>query len=456
MLGVSLVGYAISDHPFYGGVPGFGSVQALIATVGAGVALSAVLPVWLAERVLLMSVASLAMLGVGEVVAEAVLGPKLRPIFQPDERMIFKLIPDRTSVMTRMPVNGGTTVRHRINSAGFRGAELMQPGAAPRVVVYGDSFIHAAYTADDETFAASLGTQLSARAGRKVEVLNAGVSSYGPDQVSLRMEEELPRLHADLAIVAIFAGNDYGDLMRNKLFRIGPDSALTSNSWKLDPTVRDSFVVSQRQSILVRAVRSAVGRTRLSANGANNNGAAAGTSKVSDWNFLLEVAENEYRSFIVERNNVVTNTHVDYYSADISLTPNSESARYKIALMQAVLRRIHDAATRNRVPLVFLFIPHPVDVTSRYDDWGRVDLQRYPEYSGRNQTAPLEDAARSIGVPFVSLYDAYRTVDANALYFHGGDDHWNAAGQRMAAQRVSELLARTFPASRILAAEPAR
>lgn len=449
MLGVSLVSYAISDHPFYGGVPGFGSLQALIATVGVGLALSAVLPAWLAERVLLMSITSLAMLGVGEVVAEAVLGPKLRPIFQADDRLIFKLIPDRSRVMTRLQVNGGATVGHRTNSAGFRGDELMQAGDAPRVVVYGDSFIHAAYTPDEETFAALLGKQLAVHAGRKVEVLNAGVSSYGPDQVSLKMEQELPLLHADLVVVAIFAGNDYGDLMRNKLFRIGPDGTPVANPWKLDRKVHESFVVSQRESILIRALRSTIGRIRSAP--ANTD---AENSKFSDWDSLFQVAKNEYRDFVVEQNNIVTNTHIDYYSADVSLAPSSESARYKIALMQATMRRIRDIAARNDVPLAFLFIPHPVDVASSYDNWSRVDLKRYPEYHGRNQIAPLEDGAKSLGVPFVSLYDVYKSLDANSLYFHGGDDHWNAAGQRIAAERVSELLARLFP--RRLAAEPAR
>ena len=107
--------------------------------------------------------------------------------------------------------------------------------------------------------------------------------------------------------------------------------------------------------------------------------------------------------------------------------------------MRAVLRRIRDVVARSGVPLVFLFIPHPFDVTDHYDGW-RIDRERFPDYDGRNQTAPLEEAARALGVTFVSLYDAYRASDANSLYFHGGDDHWNAAGQRIAAEMMAEEL----------------
>jgi hypothetical protein len=35
LLGLFLVGYAISDDPFYGGAPGFGGTQAFIALLGA-------------------------------------------------------------------------------------------------------------------------------------------------------------------------------------------------------------------------------------------------------------------------------------------------------------------------------------------------------------------------------------------------------------------------------------
>jgi hypothetical protein len=103
-----------------------------------------------------------------------------------------------------------------------------------------------------------------------------------------------------------------------------------------------------------------------------------------------------------------------------------------------MLRRIRDIAGQNGVPLVFLFIPHPVDVTDHYDSW-HIDHKRFPDYNGRNQIAPLEDMARTLGVPCLSLYDAFRKSDANSLYFHE-DDHWNAAGQRMAAEMMADFL----------------
>jgi hypothetical protein len=428
-VGSLLVAYAISDHPFYGGQPGFGKAQAVIALAGVAVALCALAPSRFASAALLLVSSSLVTLTVAEIGAEMLLAPRHRPVYQADERLIFKFIPNRLSVMTHAAVNGGGTVTHRINSAGFRGQELRRTGEALRVMVYGDSFIHAFYTPDQSTFVAQLGTALAEQLGAPVETINAGVSSYGPDQIALRMEKELTELRPDVAIVAVFAGNDYGDLLRNKIFRISADGTLMENRWKLDPLVRSAFEMSQRESILLRAIRTVI---RVEA-------PAVHDKDPLNMDFLLAEAEREYRSY--EQNDDVTNTHVDYYSADVSLKPRSESARLKIRLMTAVLQRIRDIAARADVPLVLLLIPHPLDVAlGEASDWGTVDRVRFPEYEGRNQIAPLEGAAKALGVPFLSLYDLYRSRGADLVYLHGGDDHWNEVGQASAARAMATLL----------------
>src|SRR5262245_30395995 len=102
-----MVVYALSDHSLYGGEPGFGAAQALIAAGGAVVGLCALLPHRIAGGVLLVVTASLLALAFAEISGEILLGARHRPIFQYDERLIFKFIPNRRSVMTHAPINGG-------------------------------------------------------------------------------------------------------------------------------------------------------------------------------------------------------------------------------------------------------------------------------------------------------------------------------------------------------------
>jgi hypothetical protein len=432
-IGLGLCAYALSDHPLYGGPPGIGLLQKLIFATGVVIALGALLPKRVAEPLLLLTISGLLMLSVAEFAGNTMLGPIFRPIYQEDSRLIFSFIPDRSSTTTLPPVNGGQTVTHRINSAGFRGEELLPraPGRA-RVAVYGDSFIHAFYAADADTFPVQLRAALERNLRKDVEVINAGVSSYGPDQISYKLEKELPTLDPDLLVIAIFAGNDYGDLMRNKMFRLGPNEELAPNPWKLDPEVSEAFALSQRESILVRALRTTVGSRRAAQ-------ATGGTASAAvDREFLLAEARHEYES-LISGSPVVTNTHIDYYSADVSLEPNSDSARYKVALMRGVLERLRSIAKNAGTPVVFVFIPHPADLTDSYD-WGGVDMSRHPDYNGRNQIAPLERFATDTGSRHVSLYDDFRASEPNKLYFHGGDDHWSPAGQELAAQLVAKYV----------------
>ena len=441
LTGLVLIGYAASDHPLYGGEPGFGRVQAAIAGVGLVVSLCALAPLAAAQRVLLVVLSTLAVVSFAEVAAEWLLGPRHRPIYQFDDRLIFKFIPNRASSTTLDAVNGGETVVHRINSSGFRGAELRQDSKpVARVVVYGDSFIHAYYTRDDQTFCAQLSASLTKLSGRDFEVVNAGVSSYGPDQVALKMDRELPLLRPDIVVVSIFAGNDYGDLLRNKIYRLDPAGKLTSNAWSLDPKVRMALDISQRESILKRALRDAAARwPRLPEPLPSGARAAPAGHAAGSLDSLLEEARREYQSVVVDRDNVVTNTHADYYSADVSLLPDGPSARYKVSLMQATLQRIRDIAASHGVRLVFLFIPHRFDVADNYD-WGPVDLQRFPRYNARNQVAPLEQWAAHMQVPALSLFDPFRAAGAASMYLQGGDDHWNARGQQLAASAMARTL----------------
>jgi hypothetical protein len=90
-------------------------------------------------------------------------------------------------------------------------------------MVYGDSFIKAEFSQLDKTFAKRLEAKLGAIIQIPAEAINAGIVGYGPDQILLKMEEELPRLKPDLTIEAVFADNDFGDLLWHKLFKLGDD-----------------------------------------------------------------------------------------------------------------------------------------------------------------------------------------------------------------------------------------
>src|SRR6185295_4536691 len=87
-----------------------------------------------------------------------------------------------------------------------------------------------------------------------VETVNAGVVGYGPDQACLRMEAELSRLRPDLVVVAVLAENDYGDLVRNRLFELGPRGELVRRHVVLAPEMRDAYARAQGGLVIEKAL----------------------------------------------------------------------------------------------------------------------------------------------------------------------------------------------------------
>lgn len=105
--------------------------------------------------------------------------------------------------------------RFRTNSVGLRRDDdvvVPKPPGTFRVLVLGDSQT-SGYTDNDETYPARLEALLQRRAGpARVEVLNAGVDGYGPQQAYLWYLKHGAALAPDLVIFAVYAGNDLDDL----------------------------------------------------------------------------------------------------------------------------------------------------------------------------------------------------------------------------------------------------
>ncbi|MFP6640961.1 MAG: hypothetical protein VCC04_12015, partial [Myxococcota bacterium] len=155
---------------------------------------------------------------------------------------------------------------------------------------------------------------------------------------------------------------------------------------------------------------------------------------------LLTRARAEYQNSLVDDDPVVRNLFDDLYDADVSLTPKSESARAKRALMAGVLAEIERITREAGVPLLIVVVPSPIDVTA--DHFGLLARwRRFPGYQREALTRAVAEPARGLGVPVVDLFGPMQTApDPSALFFARGNDHWNAQGQSMAARLTAERL----------------
>lgn len=383
-------------------------------------------------------------------------------VLERDARYLFRYIPDSRKIKFPFPGSGAQQVLLVINRQGRRG-DLLVPDHGPRIMVYGDSFIASEGTPVRDTFVAQLRDMLAARMSRRPQAINAGVPGYGPDQESLVMEDEIDSIRPDLMIVALYSGNDFGDLVRNKLFTLDERQQLVAGHPRLDASLNRYFKEAGNQprlqlqrrfiALIDRAKHSRLARmiggqtVRKAGSLAPSIGSNLPVSQGDSIDNWLVDRRKEYKSAAIDRDDLVDNLFGDTYDADLSLEPDSDSARYKKLLMERVMERIQALASSRRVPLVFLFIPDPIDVVDRWSL--AVNSQAYPLYRRSGLTDTLETIARAHGMNYVNLYEPFREHPAKPLYFRvPEDDHWNAEGQRVAAA----LMTRFIMEKRLLAA----
>ncbi len=434
--GLGLVVWASAEDSLIGGGPGFGWTQRAVLLLGLLLGASCFGPAGWCARLLALIVSSGATLVVGELSLRHFLAPRYYRAFEFDPRALYRLVPGAVREHRVSAENGGRRTLYEVNSAGFRGEELDASHRAPRIAVYGDSFIQAEYSALPNSLTERLERHAAERLGAPVEVVNAGVAGYGPDQILRKMEGELASLQPELVLVALFAGNDFGDLLRNKLYRLDSDGVLRENALVLDPWLKRGMEIAREEPILRVVLRQAADFFRPSGNGATPPEAMTPRERMD---FFLEQHRSEYREYVVEGDSVVREMHWDSYDADMSLTPASEEARYKIELMNRIVAEIGRTAQQAGTPLVLVLIPHPIDLCGH--SHGEVDRAKYPDYDPRAMTNAFERIARQHEIPYLNLFGPFHERCADELFLRGLDDHWNDRGQDFAAEWMAEFLA---------------
>jgi hypothetical protein len=355
-------------------------------------------------------------------------------VYRLDEQHLHEYIPGSRRLFIHSASNGGSWVQVRINEQGFRGAAIGEKGDRQRVVVFGDSFIAAEFSPLEETFVVRLGEQLEARLGRPVETINAGVTAYGPDQIARRMPGLLDELQPDVIVLAVTAGNDFGDLMRNKLFELDEAGALRERPHRVADELRASLVPTPQDELgwlrLIRAVRHAMPpRWR----------GVAGEAEAPIHPVATRLLKRCHRDAKERESPEVSNLFFDQYDADLSMLPNLAASEYKRAMMKGILGHIAEIARRGTVPLLVVAIPSALDV--KPDHYGlEAQWDIFVNYRRSGLTDAVTKAAADHYMEVLDLFPVFLRNDPDSLYFAVGNDHWNSAGQALAAEVTAARL----------------
>jgi hypothetical protein len=167
------------------------------------------------------------------------IAPKPREIpnqelaYQFNSDYLVSLKPNISNIYITTEEMGSTQILWTTNSRSFRGKEL-EDKPDVRIIVYGDSNIQARFSRLEDTFPYRLEQYLRAYMSKDIEVLNAGIIGFGPDQVLIRFRKDVDTYKPNIVIVNISAENDFGDIIRNRLFELDNTGKLVRTVYKTE------------------------------------------------------------------------------------------------------------------------------------------------------------------------------------------------------------------------------
>jgi len=158
--------------------------------------------------------------------------------------------------------------------------------------------------------------------------------------------------------------------------------------------------------------------------------------------FWLNRSKEEYESYLLNNDNLVGQIHGDHYDADISMEPNSDSAKLKTRVMDRVIKFMNETILAKNIPWILLIIPSPIDACENYD-W-QIDTSVHKDYKRDYLTASVESSAKKYNIDFLNLFQYFNQDNCNDLFFHYGNNHWNNKGQEKAAELMSDMITQGF------------
>jgi hypothetical protein len=375
---------------------------------------------FLTGSAVVIAAAAVAILGF-EVLLRAI-GYSAPTWHQPDERLGWIL---RPGVGGWFKKEGRAFVQ--VNATGARDQDhrLHKPAGVYRIAVLGDSFAEAMQVGREQAFWALLPERLHAcgfQPGKRIEVLNFGVSGYGTAQQYVMLESHAMRYSPDLVLLQFTNGNDVRDnhqmLSHEKarpFFMLERDGGV-----RLDESFASAPGFRQRQSTVFELARGLSDRLRVVQ--------------------LVRDARHSAPPFITEAQAAGSERGLDLAVLAPPREPVWEEA-WRIT--EGAIGRVHDYARRNRARFMVMTVPYAVQVDP--DPKVRAALQAklgvedlfYPD----NRIAAL---ARKRGFAAVTVARVLQPVaEQTGIYFHGfenavlGRGHWNTAGHSAAADLVA-------------------
>lgn len=336
---------------------------------------------------------------VGEVAARMLFSPRRAVVaYRFDPRYGFVHRPGED---TRTYAWGdGKPWRYRINSRGFRGDEWTDSARSGkhRLIMMGDSFTFGVGLEESEAVPAVVQQKLGTTA---FEVINAGVSGWGPQNALAWLETEGSSLSGNCLVYAFFEGNDVVDGTVANLYQL-------SNGQLARSPLHDRSDQVARIDESMRAL--------------------PGYAFLLRHSQLFNVARSAVFSRIAVR---------DAANASQRLYANIDSAGFgkALTLNTATLQKLSEIGEARFGGFGMILIPMLGQVSPR-----AAPNNPFPSANADAAHASVVEWAQRHGIPLVDVHERLLGIDssrASALYFKN-DFHLSAAGAQLVGNLIAE------------------
>lgn len=348
-----------------------------------------------------------------------------------------------------------------------------------RIMVLGDSYVEALHVPLEATFGQQIGAHLTnARLadGRRVEVVNVGVSGWGTDQQLLWLREMGYQYTPDIILLAFYPGNDFlNNHMALEFANFGgvrkPWFQLEAGELVLHDYPYDG--VAARESIpqfeaRLSEILSAPGPDDPQAEGQGENLGASPAGNpwlepvgrwLADYSALYRYVEPRIR--VSAPGVAVTAARWGLISPGQETSDQAMGAGYipvtygvyqedpapvwqeSFALTGALLAELQAEADRLGAELAAVVLTAPEQVNP--ERWEQ-ELARYPamathEWRLEQPTQIAMELLAQAGIPTLNLLPIFREAAARGADLHFRDDgHWNATGHEFAGALSANFL----------------
>jgi hypothetical protein len=338
----------------------------------------------------------------------------------------------------------------RINSDGLRDREhpKAKPTGTIRIALLGDSYAEALQAPVEQVFWSILERKLQeceAFPGKRVEIINFGVSGYGTGQELITLRNNVWQYSPNIVLLAFTTNNDVTDNSRAlKQTDEIPYFVYKNGELVYDVSFRDSSAYQWHDSKLSKLGRWFDDHLRVVQ--LVHYAQSVGKLRLTEWrNQRRTATQPQQTPAVATAPRSAPTAEVIGIDNMIYVEPQDDNWKDAWRVTEGLIGQMRDEVKQRGARFVVVTLSNAIQVYSN-----PVVRQNFMKHIGTSTVfypnLRLKDFAQRQQIDFLDLAEPMQVyADQNKVFLHGfgkdiGNGHWNADGHRLGADLIAQKL----------------